>query len=100
MSQNNFKGEAAMHSQAKTGLRVKSGLTAGAIVCYDDSSGVLMPVVTPCSTGGYYPPAPAVFPPVSPIPDAQWLDCRSCTGTARGSGQLGPARCEVCYTVG
>ena len=90
----------ARTGQAHPGLRVKSGVSAGAIVCYDNSSGVLMPVVTPCSTGGYYPPAPGVFPPVPNVPDTQWLDCRSCTGTSRGNGQLGPARCEVCYTLG
>jgi hypothetical protein len=81
-----------------TGLKVKTGVTAGAIVCYDNSTGVLMPVVTPCSTPGYYPPASVVYPPPQPVSDVQWLECMSCTGTSIGTGQLSPAKCEVCYT--
>ena len=81
---------------ASYGLRVKSGLKSGAIVCYDNSSGYLMPVITPCSTPGTYPP---VTPP-SPVPPSgvQWLSCQSCTGTRLSNGDLQDAVCEVCYT--
>jgi hypothetical protein len=77
------------------GLRVKSGLKSGAIICYDDSNGYLMPVVTPCSTPGPYPPytPPAPTPP----PGVQLLSCQSCTGTRLSNGDLQNAACEVCY---
>ena len=39
-------------------MRVKTDLKAGAIICYDNSSGFLMPVVTPCSTPTPLPPTP------------------------------------------
>jgi hypothetical protein len=78
-------------------LRVRSDVRAGAIVCYDNSSGYLVPVVTPCSTGS------VIYPPVYPTtptetPGVQWLNCQQCTGTDIGGGQLSPARCQVCYT--
>jgi hypothetical protein len=75
-------------------LPVKSGLQAGAIVCFDNSSGYLMPVWTPCSTG--YNPAPT--PPPSDQ-GTQWLDCKSCRGAIVGPGQIQDARCQVCYTL-
>jgi hypothetical protein len=76
----------------RCGMRVKSGLKAGAITCYDDSSGYLVPVITPCSTPTY-PPTP-----VPPTPSGvQWLSCQSCTGTRLSNGGLQDAVCEVCY---
>jgi hypothetical protein len=73
------------------GVAVKTGLKAGAIVCYDDSNGFLMPVWTPCSTN-----VPGPTPP--PSPDVQWLTCQSCQGTNLGNGRLSNAKCEVCNT--
>jgi hypothetical protein len=75
------------------GLAIKSGITAGAIVCYDNSSGALVPVWTPCST--YYP---TPTPPVQPTPGVQWLSCNTCSGTRLADGQLGNATCDICYT--
>mgnify|MGYP006996007834 FL=1 len=75
-------------------LQVKSDLRAGAIVCFDNSSGYLMPVWTPCSTG--YNPAPT---PTPPNQGTQWLDCKSCRGTIVGPGQIQDASCQVCYTL-
>lgn len=80
-------------ASVRCGMRVKSGLKAGAITCYDNSSGYLIPIVTPCSTPGTYPPTPA--PP--PSPGVQWLSCQSCTGTRLSNGDLQDAVCEVCY---
>jgi hypothetical protein len=87
-------------SISATSLRVRSDLRAGAIVCYDNSSGYLIPVVTPCSTGNViYPPVyPDPVPVVPTTPGVQWLSCQQCTGTQIGAGQLAPAKCEVCYT--
>lgn len=86
-------------NSAGISLRVRSDVRAGAIVCYDNSSGYLVPVVTPCSTGSViYPP---VYPDTTtppPTPGVQWLNCQQCTGTNIGNGQLSPASCEVCYT--
>ncbi len=82
-------------------LRVRSDVRAGAIVCYDNSSGYLVPVVTACSTGGViYPPVipDPVVPPYDPTPGVQWLNCQQCSGTRVGNGQLADAVCEVCYT--
>lgn len=75
------------------GMRVKTDLKAGAIVCYDNSSGFLMPVITPCSTPTTVPPSPA--PP--PAPGVQWLSCQSCSGTRLSNGDLQDAVCQVCY---
>jgi hypothetical protein len=80
---------------ASHNLRVKSGIKAGAIVCYDDSNGYLMPVVTPCSTSTSYPPY--VPPTPTPPPGVQLLSCQSCTGTRLSNGDLQNAACEVCY---
>ena len=77
---------------ASHGLKVKSGLKSGAIVCFDDSNGYLMPVVTPCSTSTTYPP-----PTPAPPPGVQLLSCQSCTGTKLSNGDLQNAACEVCY---
>lgn len=52
-------------------LRVRSALRAGAIVCFDDSYGYLLPVWTPCSTGSYFPSNP-------PDPGIQWLTSNYC----------------------
>ncbi len=82
-------------------LHVRSGLRAGAIVCYDNSSGYLIPVITPCSTGQVvYPPVmpDPVGPVVDPTPGVQWLNCQQCTGSQVGAGRLANASCEVCYT--
>jgi len=76
-------------------LRVKSGLKSGAIICYDDSNGYLMPVVTPCSTSTTYPPY--VPPTPAPPPGVQMLSCQSCTGTRLANGDLQNAVCTVCY---
>lgn len=78
---------------ARFGMQVKTGLKAGAITCYDDSSGYLVPIITPCSTPTTYPPTPA--PP--PSSGVQWLNCQSCTGTRLSNGSLQDAVCEVCY---
>ena len=75
------------------GLRLRSDLKAGAIVCFENSSGFLVPVITPCSTPTPFPPAPV--PP--PNPSVQWLSCQSCTGTRLSNGNLQDAVCEVCY---
>lgn len=75
------------------GLRLKSGLKAGAIVCFDNSSGFLVPVITPCSTPTPLPPSPV--PP--PAPGFQWLSCQSCAGTRLPDGSLQDAVCEVCF---
>jgi hypothetical protein len=74
-----------------SGMRVKSGLKSGAITCYDDSLGYMVPIVTPCSTPTTVPPAP------TPTPGVQWLSCQSCAGTKMANGDLQPARCEVCF---
>jgi hypothetical protein len=74
------------------GMSVKSGISAGAIVCFDNSSGVLIPVWTPCST---QTPTPT---PVPPTPGVQWLRCDACSGTSLGNGQLQNASCNLCYT--
>lgn len=74
------------------GINVATGLKAGAIVCFDNTGGVLTPVWTPCSTTT---PAPQPTPP-----GTQWLSCQACTGTPLSNGNLGPARCEVCFTNG
>jgi len=73
------------------GLTIRTGVSAGAIVCYENSSGSLVPVWTPCST--YYPQ-----PPATPTPGVQWLSCNSCMGTRLADGQLGNATCDICYT--
>ena len=77
---------------ASHGLRVKSGIKSGAIVCFDDSNGYLMPVITPCSTSTTYPP-----PTPAPPPGVQMLSCQSCTGTRLSNGDLQNAACVVCY---
>lgn len=74
----------------RRGLRLKSGLKAGAIVCFDNSSGFLVPVITPCST-------PTPLPPLPPAPGVQWLSCQSCAGTRLADGSLQDAVCEVCF---
>jgi len=73
-------------------MRIRSGLTAGRITCYDDSYGYLVEVLTPCSTPGPYPPNPS--PP--PTPGVQWLTCNSCSGTSIGQGRLQNATCDTC----
>ena len=73
-------------------MRVKTDLKAGAIICYDNSSGFLVPVVTPCSTPTPLPPTP---PPTTP--GVQWLSCQSCSGTRLSNGDLQDAVCQVCY---
>jgi len=75
------------------GLVIKSGISAGAIVCYDNSLGTLMPVWTPCSTN-YPSPSPAP----SPTPGVQWLSCNACSGTRLADGGLGNASCDICFT--
>ncbi len=71
-------------------LHVKSGLTAGRITCYDDSSGYLVEILTPCSTPIIYPTPPP------PTPGVQWLSCNTCSGTSIGQGRLQNATCDVC----
>jgi len=71
-------------------LHVRSGLKAGRITCYDDSSGSLVEILTPCST-------PSTYPTPSPnTPGVQWLSCNSCSGTSIGQGRLQNAACDVC----
>ena len=80
--------------QEKNGaLHVRSGLRVGRIICYDDSPGYLIEVITPCSTPSPYPPYPTP-PPLTP--GVQWLSCNSCTGTSIGQGRLQNAICDVC----
>jgi hypothetical protein len=74
-----------------SGLRVKSGLKSGAITCYDDSLGYLVPILTPCSTPGTVPPT------TPPTPGVQWLSCQSCSGAKLANGDLQNAQCQVCY---
>lgn len=76
----------------RCGVRIKSDLKSGAITCYDDSSGYLVPILTPCSTPGAFPPAPT-----PPSPGVQWLNCRSCRGARLANGDLQDAVCEVCF---
>jgi len=73
-------------------MRIRSGIRAGRIICYDDSYGYLVEVLTPCSTPGPYPPNPS--PP--PTPGVQWLTCNSCSGTSMGQGRLENATCDTC----
>lgn len=75
------------------GVPVKVGLKSGAIICYDNSSGFMIPILTPCSTPGFTPPSPT--PP--PTPGVQWLNCRSCRGSRLSNGDLQDAVCEVCF---
>ena len=72
-------------------LHIRSGLRAGRIVCYDDSYGYFMEIMTPCSTPGPYPPMPP-----TPSPGVQWLSCNSCTGTSTGTGRMQNATCDLC----
>jgi hypothetical protein len=71
-------------------MHIRSGLRAGRIICYDDSSGYLVEVLTPCSTPITYP-----TPPPS-TPGVQWLSCNSCSGTSIGQGRLQSATCDIC----
>jgi hypothetical protein len=71
-------------------LHVRSGLKAGRIICYDDSPGYLVEILTPCSTPIIYPTPPPTTPGV------QWLSCNSCSGTSIGQGRLQNAACDVC----
>lgn len=80
-----------------SGLKVRSNLTAGAVVCYDNTNGYLTPVITPCSTWPDYYPDVNPFPPQPDTSGVQWLSCQQCTGTQLAKGQLSGARCEVCY---
>ncbi len=71
-------------------LHIRSGLRAGRITCYDDSSGYLVEVLTPCSTPSITPTPPPATPGV------QWLYCDSCSGTSIGQGRLQNAVCDIC----
>jgi hypothetical protein len=70
-------------------LRVRSGLKAGNIVCYQDQGGYLVPVNAPCT------PIDSSPPPLSPG-SGPWLNCQACTGTKVGQGRLKDVTCEVC----
>ena len=73
-------------------LHIRSDLRAGRIICYDDSPGYLVEVLTPCST-----PYPYPYPtPPQPSSGVQWLSCNSCSGTSIGQGRLEDASCDVC----
>jgi hypothetical protein len=72
-----------------SGLRIRSNLRAGAVLCYQEVSGYLVPVNPP-----YYPPIQPT-PPNIPA-SGPWLTCQSCKGTSAGEGRLTDATCEVC----
>jgi len=72
-------------------LRVRSGLKAGNVYCYDDSSGYPVPV--------YYPPDypyPPPQPTTPPVNTQGWWSCQGCNGQSVGSGELKNASCDVC----
>jgi len=70
-------------------LRIRSGLKAGAVFCYQEVNGYLVPLTNP-----YFPPE-QTLPPPSPA-SGPWLTCKSCAGTHAGEGRLTDATCEVC----
>jgi hypothetical protein len=70
-------------------LHIRSDLKAGAVFCYQDVNGYLVPLNNP-----YVPPEPTL--PQLPPASGPWLTCQSCTGTRTGDGQLTDATCEVC----
>ena len=70
-------------------LHIRSDLKAGAVLCYQDVNGYLVPLNYP-----YVPPEQNL--PQLPAASGPWLTCNSCSGTHAGEGRLTDASCEVC----
>jgi hypothetical protein len=73
----------------QAGISIRSGLTAGTTMCYQQINGVWYPIVDPNN-----PPVPVT--PTPPNPNIQWLSCQSCQGSMVSNTAMQNATCEVC----
>lgn len=75
----------------KPGISIRSGLTAGRTMCYQEINDIWYPLVD-----SSYPILPTVPSPTPSSPDIQWLNCQSCQGSRASDRALQNATCEVC----
>ena len=73
------------------GLRVRSGLIAGEVYCYQEINGILYPMQ---ENSPYIPPS--YTQPVDPFAGQAVWTCNSCKGNKIAAGQLKNAQCSVC----
>jgi hypothetical protein len=73
------------------GIAIRSGLTSGRTMCYQEVNGIWYPMIDPNN-----PPFPTPPVPTPPNPNIQWLSCQSCQGARISDRALQNAKCEVC----